>query len=46
MFIFAIYLELWTGELINRIVDYDQSLGQKELIKFIYYFMIIFLYNI
>jgi hypothetical protein len=43
MFIFVTYQELWIRELICRIINYDLSLGQKDILKFIYYLMIIFL---
>jgi hypothetical protein len=28
----------------SRIMGYDHSLGRKDILKFIYYFMILFLY--
>jgi hypothetical protein len=43
MFIFAKDQELWTCELMCRIMNYDHSVWQKNIFKFIYYFMIIFL---
>jgi hypothetical protein len=42
MFILTIDLELWAYELMNRIMGYDHSLGQKDILKFIYCFMILF----
>jgi hypothetical protein len=43
MFIFITYQELWVHKLMDHIMGYDHSLGQKDILKFIYYFMIIFL---
>jgi hypothetical protein len=43
MFIFVTYQELWIHELMGRIIGYDHSLGRKDLLKFVYYFMILFL---
>jgi hypothetical protein len=43
MFIFAADQELWARELIGRIMGYNHSLGQKDIFKFIYSFMISFL---
>jgi hypothetical protein len=43
MFIFITDQELWVHKLMGRIMDYDHSLGQKDILKFIYYFIIIFL---
>jgi hypothetical protein len=43
MFIFAIDQELWPRELMCHIMGYDHSLGRNDILKFIYYFMIIFL---
>jgi hypothetical protein len=40
MFIFATYQELWARELMGHIVGCDQSLGWKDIFKFVYYFMI------
>jgi hypothetical protein len=40
---FAIDQQLWARKLIDRIMGYDHSLGWKEVFKFIYYFMILFL---
>jgi hypothetical protein len=42
MFIFATDQELWTRELIDHIMDCDYSLSQKDILKFIYYLMILF----
>jgi hypothetical protein len=42
MFIFVTNLELCVCELMARIMGYDHSLGQNDIIKFVYYFMIIF----
>jgi hypothetical protein len=42
MFIFTTDQELCTRELIDRIMGYDHSLCWKDIIKFVYYFMIIF----
>jgi hypothetical protein len=35
--------ELWACKLMDRIMDCDHSLGRKEVLKFIYCFMILFL---
>jgi hypothetical protein len=43
MFIFVTYQELWVCELMDRIMSCDHSLGQKDILKFVYYFIIIFL---
>jgi hypothetical protein len=43
MLIFVIDQELWVHKLMCRIMGYDHSLGQKDILKFIYYFMILFL---
>jgi hypothetical protein len=43
MFIFVTDQELWTHELMDHIMNCDHSLAQKDILKFIYYFMIIFL---
>jgi hypothetical protein len=43
MFIFAAYQELWAHEVMNRIMGCDHSLDRKDIPKFVYYFMIIFL---
>jgi hypothetical protein len=43
MFIFATDQELWVPKLIDYIIHYDHSIGQKDILKFIYYFMILFL---
>jgi hypothetical protein len=43
MFIFATDQELWTHKLMNRIMDCDHSLCGKDILKFVYYFMILFL---
>jgi hypothetical protein len=42
MFIFTTDQELWAHELINHIMSYDYSIGRKDILKFIYCFMIIF----
>jgi hypothetical protein len=42
MFIFITDQELWTYELMDYIMNCDHS-GQKDIFKFIYYFIIIFL---
>jgi hypothetical protein len=43
MFIFITYQELWICELICRIMGYDHSVGKNNILKFVYYFEIIFL---
>jgi hypothetical protein len=43
MFIFSIDQALWAHELIDRIMGYDHSLGQNDILKFVYSFIIIFL---
>jgi hypothetical protein len=43
MFIFITDQELWTHELMDRIMCCDHSLSQKDILKFIYCFMILFL---
>jgi hypothetical protein len=40
---FIIDQELWTVKLMDRIMGYDHSLCQKEVLKYVYYFMILFL---
>jgi hypothetical protein len=40
---FVIDQELWASKLIDRIIGCDHSLGQKKVLKFICYFMIIFI---
>jgi hypothetical protein len=40
MFIFIIGQWLWVRELMSYIIGYDHSLGQKDIFKFVYYFMI------
>jgi hypothetical protein len=42
MFMFVTDQELWTRELMDRIMGCDHSLGQKDILKFIYCFMILF----
>jgi hypothetical protein len=42
MFIFVTDQELWIRELMGCIMGYDYSLGQKDILKFLYYFMILF----
>jgi hypothetical protein len=41
IFIFTTDHELWTHELMNHILGYDHSLEQKDILKFVYYFMIL-----
>jgi hypothetical protein len=41
MFIFVTDQELWVHELMGCIMGYDHCLGQKDILKFIYYFMIL-----
>jgi hypothetical protein len=44
MFIFATDLELWTCNLIGTFFSRNDILfGRKDILKFIYYFMILFL---
>jgi hypothetical protein len=43
MFIFTIDQELWTHELMGRIKGCDHSLDRKDVLKFVYCFMILFL---
>jgi hypothetical protein len=43
MFIFVTNQELWVREQMSHIISYDHSLGRKDILKFIYYFMILFL---
>jgi polyphosphate kinase 2 (PPK2 family) len=43
MFILTTDQELYTRELIDRIMGCDNSLDQKDILKFIYYFMILFI---
>jgi hypothetical protein len=43
MFIFIIDQELWTRKLMYRIIGCDHSLNRKDILKFVYYFTIIFL---
>jgi hypothetical protein len=43
MFIFTADQELCACELMECIIGYDQSLGRKNLIKFVYCFMVLFL---
>jgi hypothetical protein len=38
MFIFTTNQDLWTRELIERIMSCDHSLGQKNMLKFILLF--------
>jgi hypothetical protein len=42
MFIFITDQELCVRNLIDRIMGYDHSMGRKDVLKFVYYFMIIF----
>jgi hypothetical protein len=42
-YIFATDQELWARELMSRIMGCDHSLGQKDILKFVYSFMILFL---
>jgi hypothetical protein len=39
---FTTYQELWTRMLIDHIMGCDHSLDQKEILKFIYCFIILF----
>jgi hypothetical protein len=43
MFIFTTNSELWALKLIDRIMGCDQSMDQKDILKFVYCFMILFL---
>jgi hypothetical protein len=43
MFIFVTNQELRALELMSRIIGCDHSLGHKDILKFIYYFIILFL---
>jgi hypothetical protein len=43
MFIFVTDQELWARELMDCIMGCDHSLGQKDILKFVYCFMILFL---
>jgi hypothetical protein len=43
MFIFATNQELWSHELMDCIVGCNHSLCRKDILKFIYCFMILFL---
>jgi hypothetical protein len=43
IFIFAIEQELWACEIMDRIMGYNHFLDWKDIIKFIYCFMILFL---
>jgi hypothetical protein len=43
MFIFVTDQELWVRELMDHIMYYDHSLSQKYILKYVYYFMILFL---
>jgi hypothetical protein len=43
MFIFTIDQELWAHELMDRIKGCDHSLDRKDVLKFVYCFMILFL---
>jgi hypothetical protein len=43
MFIFVTNQELWVREQMSHIISYDHSLGRKDILKFIYYFMILIL---
>jgi hypothetical protein len=42
MFIFTTDQELWTRELMICIMGYKYSLGHKDAVKFVYFFMILF----
>jgi hypothetical protein len=42
MFIFATDQELWIRELMSHIMDCDHYLIWKDILKFVYYFMILF----
>jgi hypothetical protein len=43
MFIFITDQELWVHELMSHIMGYNNYLNRKDIHKFIYYFMILFL---
>jgi hypothetical protein len=43
MFLFITDQELWARELTNHIMGCGNSLSQNDILKFVYYFMIIFL---
>jgi hypothetical protein len=43
MFIFVTNQELRVRELMGHIMGYDHSLRRKDILKFVYYFMIIFI---
>jgi hypothetical protein len=43
MFIFATDEELWPHKVMDHIMSCDHSLSQKDILKFVYCFMIIFL---
>jgi hypothetical protein len=43
MFIFAIDQKLWACEVMDPIMGWDHSLSRKDIFKFVYYFMIIYL---
>jgi hypothetical protein len=43
MFVFVTDQKLWTHELMDCIMGYEHFLNRKDILKFIYYFTIIFL---
>jgi hypothetical protein len=43
MLVFVTDQKLWAHELMGRIMSCDHSLGRKDILKFDYYFMILFL---
>jgi hypothetical protein len=44
MFIFVTDQELCVCKLMGRIMGYDHSLGRKNILKFIYYYMFLLYY--
>jgi hypothetical protein len=42
MFIFAIDQELWARKLMDHIMECGHSLSQNDMLKFVYYFMLLF----
>jgi hypothetical protein len=46
MYTFVTDQELWVHKLMGRIMCYNHSLGQNDIFKFIYYFMILFLIHL
>jgi hypothetical protein len=43
MFIFIIDQKLWAHELMSRIIGCHHFLGRNDIIKFVYYFVMLFL---